>query len=134
MMHITDCYGLLPYNQQRKDEDIRFTDLFFHNWSWWILPDGSYGYISPMFEVITGYSKHELFNNPYFFLTIIHPDDCEHWIDYLCKHVQYYGRIAQIEFRLIAKDESIKLIRHKCRPAFSSDGHWLGCTATGREI
>jgi len=45
------------------------------DWENLILPDGSYDYVSPGCELITGCSPEEFVENPDLIIDIIHPED-----------------------------------------------------------
>jgi PAS domain S-box-containing protein len=76
------------------------------------LPDGVYEYVSPSASVITGYTPHELYQNPLLIKQIIHPD----WHDYFDE--KWAGMIkgafsAVYEFQIIRKTGEVRWIYQK---------------------
>lgn len=119
---------------QLSEERFRTVADFSYDWEIWLLPDGSYEYVSPSCEHITGYSQDEFFNNQNLFLDIIHPDDRETLIEHRKKYLDpNYGK-ADFIGRIITKAGEIRWIWHKCQPIFSEDGTWSGRRASNRDI
>ena len=62
-----------------RESEQRFRTVadFTYDWESWIAPDGTYIYVSPSFERITGYQAQEFINRTELLEEIIHPDDRE---------------------------------------------------------
>lgn len=59
-----------------REQRYRTVADFTHDWEFWVGPDGSFLYVSPSFERVTGYRPDELKSNPsLLFDTIVHPLD-----------------------------------------------------------
>ncbi|MDH3359165.1 MAG: sigma 54-interacting transcriptional regulator, partial [Desulfobacteraceae bacterium] len=106
---------------------------FTYDWETWEDPDGSYNYVSPSFERITGYASQQLVKNPELINEIILPDDLNLWEEH---HQTIHARheAAEILFRIRAKDGKIRWIEHICQPVFNDKGEYLGVRASNRDI
>ena len=60
---------------QASEEKFRTVADFTYDWEYWINEKGSFNYISPSCERITGYSAQKFYENSELLLAIIHPDD-----------------------------------------------------------
>ena len=60
-----------------RDSEERFRTIadFTYDWEYWLAPDGSYNYITPSVERITGYSAEEFLQDPLLLEKITHPED-----------------------------------------------------------
>ena len=59
----------------QSEKKLRIVADFTYDWEYWRKPDGSFVYISPSCERITGYTSEEFMQDPDLYLRIIHPDD-----------------------------------------------------------
>ncbi len=60
---------------RESEERFRTIADFTYDWEYWLAPDGSFNYITPSVERITGYSAAEFFQDPMLLEKITHPDD-----------------------------------------------------------
>jgi diguanylate cyclase (GGDEF)-like protein/PAS domain S-box-containing protein len=105
-----------------------------YDWETWILPNGTYEYVSPACKRITGYSQEEFRNNQDLFLDIVHPEDRALLDTHHCKHLDQHEFKSELEFRIINKAGEVRWIWHQCQSVFSSDGDWLGRRGTSRDV
>ena len=126
--------------QKTVEDKLRIAELryrtiadFTYDWETWEDPDGSYNYVSPSFERITGYASQQLVKNPELINEIILPDDLNLWEEH---HQTIHARheAAEILFRIRAKDGKIRWIEHICQPVFNDKGEYLGVRASNRDI
>lgn len=128
-----------PAEWLENEERFRIIADTSYDWEAWILPDGSYGYVSPACERITGYSPGEFLNNPNLIFEIVHPEDRVQLVDHLCKHLDHHDPTSEVELRIINKgdenkDGEVRWIWHQCHSVFSPDGRWMGRRATNRDV
>ena len=127
----------LPFNFLENEKFFQtITDTSF-DWEAWILPDGTYAYISPACERITGYSVDELMSRTTLLIDLVHPEDRERVVDHHHIHLDSHNPhdpVSEIEFRIIQKNGEVRWIWHQCQSISSSNGHWLGRRATNRDI
>jgi chemotaxis protein methyltransferase CheR len=118
-----------------REAELRYRTIadFTYDWETWEEPDGSYNYVSPSFERITGYASQQLVKNPELINEIILPDDLNLWEEH---HQRIHARheAAEILFRIRAKDGKIRWIEHICQPVFNDNGDCLGVRASNRDI
>jgi len=118
-----------------RKAELRYRTIadFTYDWETWEDPDGSYNYVSPSFERITGYASQQLVKNPELINEIILPDDLNLWEEH---HQTIHARheAAEILFRIRAKDGKIRWIEHICQPVFNDKGEYLGVRASNRDI
>ena len=120
---------------RQTEEKYRIIADFTHDWEAWVNPDGSYNYVSPACERITGYPYKEFINDPKFIYKIIYKADKK----ILDKHVNNahtssHGDLnSEFTFRIITKTGKIRWIEHVCRRIYS-DGKYLGVRTSNRDI
>ncbi len=118
-----------------RESEERFRTLadFTYDWEYWLAPDGSYNYITPSVERITGYRPEDFFNDPGLLERITHPEDRER----LKNHIQEELNAAKAQefiFRIFTKSGEERWIGHVCQSVFSSDGRNLGRRASNRNM
>jgi PAS domain S-box-containing protein len=101
---------------------------------YWIDPDGSYVYVSPSCERITGYRSDEFQQDPALLERIIHPDDCTTIREHLRGEPLESREAHSVEFRVITRGGKERWLEHVCQPVYGSDGHYLGRRASNRDI
>ena len=119
---------------KEAEEKYRTFADFTHDWEVWVNPDGSYRYISPSCQSISGYRPEEFVADPELMLRIIHPDDLaatsRHFNDV---HDLIHG-VETLEFRIAARDGRVRWLEHICRAIVDTDGRYLGRRASNRDI
>jgi PAS domain S-box-containing protein len=118
----------------QAEQKFRTIADFSYDWDAWIKPDGSYAYISPSCERVTGYPPSCFLEDPKFFLEIIHPDDLKSLTAHRLKHLDNSFEKAEVAFRIIMKSGEIRWIWHQCQPVYSENGDWLGRRTTNRDV
>ena len=105
-------------------------------WDYWLKPDGNFDFVSPMCELISGYSAQEFMMNPSLMDEIIHPEDLFIWNRHLNASHQNLCETAHssIDFRIICKDGSTRWISHVCKPVFDSDGQFQGRRGSNHDV
>ena len=119
-----------------RELNERFRAVADHSFyfEYWEKPDGSFAYVSPSCEQITGYPAAEFLKNPSLFYEMILPED--RFIlqneNLVSKKKQIQGN--QYEFRITHKNGQVRWIEHVTRKIYSEDGQWLGKRATNIDI
>ncbi|MFP4437130.1 MAG: PAS domain S-box protein [Chloroflexaceae bacterium] len=118
----------------RAERDyFRMIADFTYDWDYWRAPDGSYRYVSPSCERITGYRPDEFQADPGLLERIVHPDDRKHVLRHLHDSEQHQ-QSSELEFRIITRSGEVRRIGHACQPVYGSAGAWLGQRAGNRDI
>jgi PAS domain S-box-containing protein len=105
---------------------------YTHDWEYWSAPDGTFKYVSPSCERITGYSANDFMGDPSLFFRIMHPEDRKHWEQHDCEaRVQSGPR--QVQFRIVRKDGEIRWIDHVSLPVDNGQGSF-GIRASNRDV
>ncbi|MCI5208289.1 MAG: PAS domain S-box protein, partial [Candidatus Electrothrix sp. ATG2] len=125
---------LAEQNLQKSELKFRTIADFSYDWDAWVEPDGSYAYISPSCERVTGYPQQCFLEDPHFLLKIIYPDDREKLADHRLEHLECTSVKAEVYFRIIMKSGEIRCIWHQCQPVYSEDGTWLGRRTSNRDV
>jgi PAS domain S-box-containing protein len=119
---------------RRSEERFRTIADFTYDWQYWIDPDGSYVYVSPSCERITGYRADEFRKNPDLLERIIHPDDCATVTEHLRGEPLENSQAHFVEFRVITRGGQERWLEHVCQPVYGSGGDYLGRRASNRDI
>ena len=105
---------------------------FAYDWVYWIAPDGSFIYMSPSCERITGYSAEEFIKDPKLLQRIVVPQDfaiVDSHFDLIKLEKEHLT-----EFRIITKNGETRWISHACQTVVTDEDEWLGRRATNRDI
>ena len=121
--------------QALRESEQRFRTVadFTYDWESWIAPDGTYKYVSPSCQRITGYRADEFITDAKLLEEIVHPDDRE----LLVRHIKDEIKITEaqtIEFRIITQNGNERWIAHICQPVYGDDGTFLGRRVSNRDI
>jgi PAS domain S-box-containing protein len=118
---------------QEGQKHFRTVADFTYACEYWLRPDGSWAYVSPSCERITGYSAEEFAQDPGLLERIIHPDDVALYTDHLTTELEGEGRCS-LEFRIIKCDGEVRWIAHEGQSVYDTDGTWLGRRLSNRDI
>jgi len=116
-----------------SEELYRLVADFTYDWEYWVSPDGTYVYVSPACQRITGYSVKEFHKDPEFLSKIAHPEDQ----DRVCRHVEESlesDKVLNVDFRIITRSGEERWISHFCQPVYGRDKRYLGRRASNRDI
>jgi len=120
--------GRLRRERQRFQAIADFT----YDWEHWLLPDGSFNYVSPSVERVTGYSPEEFLQDPGLLRRIIHPDDLAAYDTHF--KAGFKGHDNVLEMRIARKDGALEWIGHQCQQVFLPDGSPAGWRGSNRQI
>ena len=127
-----DCQQVL---KALKESEVRYHQLadFAYDLVTWRGTDGSYIYVSPSCERITGYTQDEFIHDPLLIVKIVHPEDKEVVIEHF-KDGFSESETDHLDFRIITRKGEEKWISHYCRPVYGSDGSYMGRRTSNRDI
>ena len=121
--------------QALRESEQRFRTVadFTYDWESWIAPDGTYLYVSPSCQRITGYGAHEFLLDAKLLEKIVHPDEHKLLVRHLKEEIVSINA-QTIEFRIITSSGDERWIAHICQPVYGDDGSFLGRRASNRDI
>ena len=118
---------------RRSEERFRTFADFTHDWEYWVDPQGSFVYVSPSCERLTGYSPEEFREDPDLMEKLVHPGDkplfLEHHRETSTRREQCYA-----DFRIVDREGLERWISHVCQPVYSRTGEFLGRRGSNRGI
>jgi PAS domain S-box-containing protein len=120
-----------------KESEFRFRTMvdWTYDWEYWVDSHRQCIYISPSAERITGYRHNEFMADPDLFDRIVHPDDRMMWDAHVPLHLGTTDAgPAEIEFRIMHKDGSVRWIHHLCRSICFDDGTCIGRRVSNQDI
>ncbi len=122
---------ILEEQLKKREELFRTVADYTADWEYWKNPDGTYTYISPSVETITGYTPEDFNTIPELYETIIHPDDR----DLFKLHSETVSRERDaVYFRIITKSNTVKWISHVCRAIYDAEGVYRGRRGSNRDV
>jgi two-component system sporulation sensor kinase C len=101
-------------------------------YSYQLLPERKFDYISPSVLSVTGYSPNEYYTNNHLFLNSIHPEDSSILNEFI-NNLPYSIELP-LTLRLIRKDKTILWIEQKCVPIYDRMGHLTALQGIIRDI
>jgi PAS domain S-box-containing protein len=121
-------------NELRQGElKYRIVADFTYDWEYWQNPDGTWRYVSPACERISGHRPEEFLKRPSLLRDIIVSEDRDRWDRHNCdSQKDPSGRESQ--FRIKRPDGSIRWIEHACQPVTDDAGEFIGVRASNRDI
>jgi PAS domain S-box-containing protein len=121
-------------NELRQGElKYRIVADFTYDWEYWQNPDGTWRYVSPACERISGHRPEEFLGRPGLLRDIIVWEDLDRWDRHNCDSPKEPGG-REIQFRIRRPDGSIRWIEHACRPVTDDAGKFIGVRASNRDI
>ena len=118
---------------RQAEQRYRLVADFTYDWETWENLDGSYIYVSPSFERITGYRVQQLIDRPGMLNEIILPDHFTQWQKHQ-QDVHAQHETGEIQFLIRTKNGKIRWIEHICQPVYGDKGEYLGIRASNRDI
>ena len=118
---------------EEQKQKFRTVADYTYDWESWQAPDGSFLYVSPACERISGYRREEYIADPRLMDRITLPEDLEVWQE----HTRYVaGKLHAhaATFRIRRRDGALCWIEHVCNPVSDDQGRYLGRRASNRDI
>lgn len=116
-----------------SEEKFRIIANNTYNWEFWEAPDGHFIYHSPSCERVTGYTPDELLHDKHILEKIIHPDDIDTYKNHRIKVIDE-KKSEKVIFKIINRNNEIKIIEHVCQPIFNEKGKFLGTRGTNLDV
>jgi len=121
--------------ERLRASELRYRTVadFTYDWEYWERPDGSFEYVSPSCERISGYRPDDFMKDPGLFLKIVHPADRPLWRE----HHHRAGsprEPREVVLRIVTADGETRWIEHVCQPIFDDQGRFLGFRASNRDV
>lgn len=118
-----------------EENELRYRTVadFTSDWEYWIVPDGSFRYVSPSCETVCGYTAEEFDADPQLLTRIIHPDDLQRYTEHRRRMIAL-GIPEQLDYRILRKNGECRWISHVCRTVCDAAGQSLGQRASNRDI
>jgi PAS domain S-box-containing protein len=131
-----DVSARIAADQALRDSEMRYRIVAdnTYDWEWWLDPQGDFVYCSPGCAEITGHGPEEFMRDSGRLLEIVHPEDRDKVRAHLCSGNSETPKAAAVEFRVLARDGTERILDHRCRPVFAHDGTWLGQRASNRDV
>ncbi len=120
----------------KSEEKFRTVADHIYDWEYWRAADGSFVYISPSSERVTGYTPEEFYQDPGLLATIIHPDDQKKFAQHIEDVVKGAAKndVQTLNLRIIHRGGKECYIEHICREVCNQDGILMGRRVTNRDI
>jgi PAS domain S-box-containing protein len=118
-----------------SEEKYRTVADFTYDWEAWRAPDGTYQYVSPSCERISGHPAAEFMADPEVMIRITHPDDQARVAEHYHAAVSEACRDSfELDFRILIPGGETRWISHSCTVVYGEDGRWLGRRESNRDI
>src|SRR5262249_52908398 len=98
---------------------------FTHDWEFWRRADGTFEYVSPSCEKVSGYAASAFLQDPGLLERLVHEEDPPAWRAHRVAAPDG-GSPPPLEFRLRRRDEQIRWVRFASNPVRLPDGTAAG--------
>ena len=106
-----------------------------YDWETWDAPDGTFLYVSPSCERITGHTAAEFLADPSLLPGITHADDRPRLVEHLRAGAdEDREEDLSIEFRIVKPNGERRWISHLCTPVYGEHDELQGRRASNRDI
>lgn len=113
--------------QFRAVADIAEEFIYYRNL------DGSYKYVSPSCEQLTGYLPDTFYSTPSFMNTIIHEQDREVWMEHV-HQINQFCETETLDIRIVTQAGDIKWMKHVCATVTDKDNVQIGVRSSNIDI
>ncbi|MDB4285466.1 ATP-binding protein [bacterium] len=118
---------------QRAEQEYRTVADYTYDWEWWTNLEGTFHYVSPACERITGYKADRFIENDNLLREIIVPEDRDKWDEHDHESHKDIG-LREMQFRIKRADGEVRCIEHACQPVSTREDEFLGFRASNRDI
>ncbi len=131
--HLEDLVSQRTGELRESEQRYRTVADYAYGWEWWMWPDGSFAYVSPSAERVTGYPAQSFMLDPAFYHTITHEEDVagleEHEREAMANE-----RPRAYEFRIVRQDGQIRWLEHICQAVYDTEGNFAGRRGSNRDV
>lgn len=124
---------LLKVQLQEQGEQFRAIADLAQEFTYFRRVDGSYEYVSPASQTMTGYTPADFYHTPNLMDLLIHPEDRGRWSHHV-HHINDGGQPESFELRLLSKDNRVVWFQHICAPVYDAKGRQVGVRSTNLDI
>ena len=133
LQHLMEELKQLEHAFLKHEEALWVISEFANDWEYWQAPDGTYQYVSPSCEKITGYKPEDFYKHKNLLEKIIISKDWHRWLEHA--HIMITEHeVEPLEFEIRTKDGKTKWIQHVCQPVLNSADENLGIRGSNRDI
>ena len=115
---------------EQSEEKYRVLAEYSPNWEYWRSPEGSFIYVSPACEAVSGHPAADFLADAGLFDRLVHPDDRAGWATRAADGAHAHA----LQLRIIDRSGQTRWIEHVSRDVFSADGRNLGERGSHRDI
>ena len=143
MIWLAGSFGIAATSRRRGifEDNLRAGEVKFRticdwtqDWEYWTDPEGILKYVSPSCEELTGYPPDAFVTDPGLLGRLVHPEDRSAFREHLALALPEGHLLpGSLEFRIIARDGTLRWIHHACRPVYS-DGCYRGRRVSNRDV
>lgn len=116
-----------------SEELYRTVADFTMDWEYWLSTDGSFRYVSPSCEEVSGYTRDQFYNDSDLLARIIHPEDLTLFKEHM-QRIFHNESTEPLVFRIITHEGQERWISQVCRAIYGPDGTFMGQRASNRDI
>lgn len=110
---------------QASEQRYRIVSEFANDFTYWRRPDGSFEFVSPACQEVTGYAAEAFYAQPDLMESIIYPAD-QHVLENITQCNTESHQVDELEYRIVSHDGATRWIRRNCRPIYDANGNYLG--------
>ena len=118
-----------------REAEFRYRTVadFSYDWTYWENPDGTFRYVSPSCERISGYTVREFMGHPSLCREILVSEDQDVWDEHYGSALNKH-EAGEIQFRIRRKDGEVRWIEHVHQPILDARGGFHGFRVSNRDI
>jgi PAS domain S-box-containing protein len=105
---------------------------FTHDWEFWQRPDGTFEYVSPACERVSGYLPTDFLKRPQLLEEMVLESDRPAWLDYRAAALRG-ERLPSLEYRILTKADATRWVEQASNPVLL-DGGFAGNRGSIRDI
>ena len=118
---------------RESEQNYRTVAEYTYDWEFWMRPDGSFAYMSPSAERITGYPAQSFELDPDLYHMIVHPDDLEVMLAHEREAMETEAPLA-FEYRIVSQSGETRWIEHICQAVYDHEGNFAGRRGSNRDV
>ncbi len=119
---------------RESEQRFRLVADYTSDWEYWVLPDGSYIYMSPSCREVTGRPREEFIERPELMREVVHPEDLPLYDEHRRRYLANKDEDGHFEYRILRPDGGARWLEHHCRPVFDDLGRYAGRRVSNRDV